>query len=160
MRLYRFGSNALRTPEEEFNGQGGVLYGGRWHLKGKPVVYASTSEPLALLEKLVHRKGRSSPVVYPLYVANLSDDLIEELPADCLPPDWRSIYPPPSTQRLGHDWLVSQSTVGLLVPSVLISGIAPEVKNCLLNPLHPEFKQVAVVGPIQLAVDPRFPSNC
>jgi hypothetical protein len=43
-----------------------------------------------------------------------------------------------------------------LVPSVLISGTDPKVKNCLLNPAHPEFRQVAIVGPILLAVDSRF----
>jgi RES domain-containing protein len=73
-----------------------------------------------------------------------------------LPADWRSIYPPTSTQRLGFDWLASNSAVGLVVPSVLVSGIDPKVKNCLLNPVHPEYGQVDVVGPVLLAVDPRF----
>jgi RES domain-containing protein len=155
VRLYRFGSNTLRPPEEEFDGRGGILAGGRWHIKGKPVVYTSTSEPLALLEKLVHRKSRAQVLVYPLYIANVPDHLLEELPAHQLPHDWRSIYPPLSTQRLGHEWLVNESAVGLLVPSVLVSGSSPEVKNCILNPVHPEFKKVPIVGPIQLAVDPR-----
>jgi RES domain-containing protein len=155
VRLYRFGSNSLRPPEEEFNGQGAVLSGGRWHIKGRPGVYSSTSEPLALLEKLVHRK-RSPVRVYPLYIAEVPDNLIEELPAASLPHDWRSLYPPASTQRLGAEWLLAQSAVGLLVPSILLSGTAPEIKNCLLNPLHPEFSKVAIVGPIQLAVDPRL----
>jgi RES domain-containing protein len=156
VKFYRFGSNPLRPPDEEFNGQGGVLFGGRWHIRGTPAVYASTSEPLALLEKLVHNRSRSSRLMYPLYVADVPDNLVEEAPASSLPADWRSVYPPNSTQRLGHNWLISQSAVGLLVPSVLISGTDPKVKNCLLNPPHPEFRQVAIVGPILLAVDSRF----
>jgi RES domain-containing protein len=84
------------------------------------------------------------------------ENLIEELPATSLPADWRSIAPTPSTQRLGNSWLASRSAVGLLVPSILITGAAPEVKNCLINPEHPEFKQVTLKGPILLALDSRF----
>ena len=156
MRQYRFGSDSTRPAAQEFNGQGGVLAAGRWHTKGTPVVYASTSEPLALLEKLVHR--RLSPViaVYSLYIAEVPDNLMEELPATSLPPDWRSIAPTTSTRRLGNNWLKSRSAVGLLVPSILITGAEPEVKNCLINPGHPEFKQVTLSGPILLALDSRF----
>lgn len=156
MRLYRFGSNSTRLAAQEFNGQGGVLAAGRWHIKGTPVAYASTSEPLALLEKLVHRRLPPVTAVYPLYIADVPDNLIEELPATSLPPDWRSIAPTPSTQRLGNSWLAGRSAVGLLVPSILITGAAPEVKNCLINPEHPEFKQVTLSGPILLALDSRF----
>lgn len=105
MKLYRFGSGSARPAVEEFNGQGGVLAAGRWHIKGKLVVYASTSEPLALLEKLVHR--RSATVVYPLYIADVPDHLIEELPATSLPAD--SIFPSRYTQRLGNNWLIGRS---------------------------------------------------
>jgi RES domain-containing protein len=110
-------------------------------------VYASTCEPLALLEKLVHFAGLRRPA-YSLYIA--------DLPAASLPPDWRSIYPPPSTQQLGSNWLASKSAAGLLVPSVLISGADPRIKNCLLNPEHPGYAHAKFSGPIPLAIDPRF----
>ena len=156
MRLYRFGSDSARPAAQEFNGQGGVLAAGRWHIKGTPVVYASTSEPLALLEKLIHRRLSSVTAVYPLFIADVPDRLIEELPATSLPPDWRSISPSPTTQRLGNSWLMSRSAAGLLVPSILITGADPEVKNCLVNPEHPDFNQVTLTGPILLTLDSRF----
>ena len=156
MRLYRFGSDSLRKPEEEFNGHGGVLSSGRWHIKGRSAVYAATTEPLALLEKLVHRKPGSTVPAYPLYVAEIPDTLVEELSASLLPYDWRSIYPPRSCQEAGDEWLRSLSGIGLLVPSVLVSGIEPLVKNCLVNPLHPEFNRISVSGPIPFPLDPRF----
>jgi RES domain-containing protein len=125
--------------------------------KAKRLFILSTSEPLALLEKLVHRSVASSGLIYPLYTADVPDDLIEELPVPALPRDWRSIYPPASTQRLGHEWLVSKSAVGLLVPSVLISGSQAAVKNCLVNPLHPEFKsKVQLFDPVEVPLDPRL----
>jgi RES domain-containing protein len=154
--LYRFGSDSTRLAVQEFNGQGGVLAAGRWHIKGTPVAYASTSEPLALLEKLVHRRLSSVTAVYPLYIADVPDRLVEELPGTSLPPNWRSISPSPSTQRLGNTWLMSRSAVGLLVPSILITGADPEVKNCLVNPEHPDFNLVTLSGPISLALDSRF----
>jgi len=43
-------------------------------------VYASTCEPLALLEKLVHFAGLRRPA-YSLYIADVPDNLIEDLPA-------------------------------------------------------------------------------
>ncbi|MBV9731534.1 MAG: RES family NAD+ phosphorylase, partial [Verrucomicrobia bacterium] len=73
-----------------------------------------------------------------------------------LPTDWRSISPSRSTQRLGNSWLTTGSAVGLLVPSILITGAAPEVKNCLVNPEHPDFNQVTLSGPILLTIDSRF----
>jgi RES domain-containing protein len=111
--LYRFGSDALRPADEEFNAQGGVLAPGRWSLVGRPCVYASTCEPLALLEKLIHFAGLRRPACS-LYIADVPDNLIEDLPAASLPPDWRSIYPPASTQQLGSNWLASKSAAGLL----------------------------------------------
>jgi len=166
VRLYRFGpptaarrsgTRRFRTVEQEFSGQGGILAAGRWHTKGEAAVYTSTSEPLALLEKLVHRSVASSGLIYPLYTADVPDDLIEEIPVSALPRDWRSIYPPVSTQRLGHEWLLSKSAVGLLVPSVLISGSEAAVKNCLVNPLHPEFKsKVQLFDPVEVPLDPRL----
>ncbi len=157
MRLYRFGADPHRPPADEFNGQGGILADGRWHIKGRPAVYASTSEPLALLEKLVHRMRVSNVAVYPLYIAEIPDDLIEELSASDFPPDWPSIYPPLSTRELGSKWLAGQSALGLLVPSVLISSSASETKNCLINPAHPKFHRAVLSGPIMLPLDPRFP---
>jgi RES domain-containing protein len=117
---------------------------------------ASTSEPLALLEKLVHRRQSPARATYPLYVAEVPDHLIEELPATSLPTDWRSIYPSSTTQLLGNTWLTGRSAVGLLVPSILITGAAPEVKNCFVNPRHPDFSQITLSEPILLPLDSGF----
>src|SRR5260370_32469416 len=97
--LWRFGGDGLRPGGGEFNGQGGLLAPGRWSLVGRPSVYASTCEPLALLDKLVHFAGLRRPA-YSLYIADVPDNLIEHLPDAALPRDWRSSYPPPSTHQL------------------------------------------------------------
>ena len=156
MKLFRFGSDPRRPAAQEFAGTGGLVGDGRWHFIGTPCVYTATCEPLALLEKLIHR-GRRRPRSYSLYIADLPDSLAEELQPEDYPIDWRSIYPPASTQRLGNDWLIEKMRVGLIVPSVLLSGLDdPRIKNCLLNPLHPDFDQVTISGPIAFGLDPRF----
>jgi RES domain-containing protein len=153
--FYRFGARTKRPAAEEFDGTGGLLGAGRWHIKGTKVVYAANNEPLALLEKVVHRSA-SRLLVYPLYFADVPDDLVDELPANKLPHDWKSIYPPKSTMQLGADWLASNKFVALLVPSVLISG-RDKSRNCLINPAHPKIGRVEFSGPEMIAYDPRFP---
>jgi hypothetical protein len=37
--LFRFGSNRLRTPQEEYNGAGGLKGEGRWHIMGERCVH-------------------------------------------------------------------------------------------------------------------------
>jgi hypothetical protein len=46
-----------------------------------------------------------------------------------------------------HRWVKENDTI-LLVPSVLISGTDPRIKNCLLNPEHPGFAHAKFSGPI------------
>jgi RES domain-containing protein len=98
-----------------------------------PVIYGATSEALALLEKLVHR-GLPGPDIYPLYHAEIPDGMVEHFPHSELPVDWRSIYPPLSTQRIGDQWLKSKKSLVLLVPSILITG-GDGSRNCILNPM-------------------------
>lgn len=155
MIFYRFGSDARRKAKDEFDGSGGLYGAGRWHIKGRRVVYGATSEALALLEKLVHR-CLPGPSTYPLYHADIPEDLVESLKESDLPVDWRSIYPPVSTQRIGDQWLQSKRSLVLLVPSVLITG-GDGSRNCVLNPEHPEFPNIILSGPTIVPVDTRFP---
>jgi RES domain-containing protein len=151
VRLYRFGTDPFRSPDQEFNGRGGVLYAGRWHFKGTPCVYASLSQSLALLEVLVHRRPKE-PTAYPLYVAEVPERFLQVLHPTAYPEFWRSLYPSPSTQRLGTGWLKSKGAVGLIVPSVILPG----QYNCLLNPESPDYPHVTVEGPLMTLVDPRL----
>lgn len=156
MFLYRFGNDASRSAVEEFNGMGGFLGAGRWHIQGTPVVYTATSEELALLEKLVHMPPHSKAVSFPLYIAELSESLVQQLRTDSLPSDWRSLSPPRSTQALGDRWLRRLDGVALLVPSVLTTGFSGRAKNCLLNPKHPDFSSAKLTGPLLVPIDPRL----
>jgi RES domain-containing protein len=70
-------------------GDGGMRAAGRWHTRGRRVVYCSESPAAALLEILVHFEidVRDLPTRYRLLKLHMPDNLDVEVPAD-LPADW------------------------------------------------------------------------
>jgi RES domain-containing protein len=112
----------------------------RWHQAGRPVIYASTSIALAALEYAVHTAVRPADTVL----------LTMELPADSvlkidqylegpLPGNWAAVEA--QTQHIGTEWLTSNQSIALEVPSVVI----PLERNLILNPSHPRFSEVRTI---------------
>jgi RES domain-containing protein len=62
---------------------------------------------------------------------------------------------PAACRLMGDDWLGSNSTPVLEVPSVLV----PKQKNYLVNPSHPRFSEITVVESHLFAFDSRLLSN-
>lgn len=141
-----------RFASEAFSGEGARLYGGRWNSPGHPVVYAAGSRALAVLEMLVHLEAPQLLERYQLFEAVLPEPLITELAVKDLPQDWRDDPVPRSAQALGDAWIEKASSAVLRVPSVPI----PEEHNYLLNPQHPEFKQVRISAAQNFHFDPRL----
>lgn len=135
------------------SGYGSTLRAGRWHPRGRPVVYCASSPSLALLETLVHVDRpdllRFAYVVLPVTLRN---DHIERLETDDLPADWQAWPYPLSTQILGVRWFDEQRSVALLLPSAVI----PHERNVLVNPLHPRFHEAVVGEPEPFTVDLRL----
>lgn len=123
------------------DGVGGLMVAGRWHRRGQPILYTSSSAALAALEVLVHVEPLQAPDDLRLMRLDLPDDLaIETLDPARLPEDWRSLPSPQSTQAIGSDWLQRRSSAALRVPSVIV----PVDSNVLLNPRHPEIARVRI----------------
>lgn len=141
-----------RFAREAFSGEGARLYGGRWNSPGHPAVYAAGSRALAVLEMLVHLEMPQLLERYQLFEAVLPESLITELAVKNLPRDWRDDPVPKSAQAVGDEWIEKASSAVLCVPSVLI----PEEHNYLLNPRHPDFKQVRISAPQNFRFDPRL----
>src|SRR3546814_17761488 len=57
------------------DGAGGLVVGGRWHSKGRPIVYAAESTALAMLEVLVHLDVDSIPPPFQLMRLQVPDGL-------------------------------------------------------------------------------------
>ena len=122
-------------------GVGGLLVSGRWHRRGRPILYTSGSAALAALEVLVHVEPLNAPDDLRLLALEFPDDLsIETLDLTLLPKDWRSLPAPVSTQAIGADWLQRRSSLALRVPSVVV----PVDSNVLLNPHHPDMNRVRI----------------
>src|SRR5215217_1679308 len=141
-----------RRAGTAFDGEGARLYGGRWNSPGTRMVYTSSTISLAVLEVLVHLQEASLLSSYSLISAGFDDALVERLDHYMLPDGWRSYPAPSELQRIGDEWLQSQRSVALEVPSVIVV----RESNYLLNPAHPDFSSVVIGEPEPFTFDERL----
>lgn len=137
------------TAKLAFGGQGGIYGSGRWHQRGRPIVYTSAHRSLALLEIMVHLDARWHLQPMEAWEIEVPESFIR-IPVD-LPDDWK--YNLEGTRAYGDAWLASRGSVALRVPSVIV----PSEFNVLINPSHPEFNLDWVrKGPESMDLDPRL----
>jgi len=136
----------------DLGGWGGRKFSSRWASLGKRVVYLAESPAGALLEVLVHLQFEEDelPDEYQLIEVSIPDGIsMRELePSSRI--DWKE--KPRTTQRIGDAWLVSLETPLARVPSAIV----PHTWNYLLNPEHPDAKQVQVAEIIRERFDNRL----
>lgn len=142
-----------RYSETAFSGTGGLETSGRWHHKGRPVIYAAGTLSLAALESLVHIGRRDAKIALVSVQATIPDDLSAvSVDLGSLPPNWSASPPIEATMALGTEWLVEARGAILRVPSVVIAGEF----NYLLNPRHPDFRRIRVSAPVPFSFDTRL----
>ena len=118
------------------NGAGGLVAPGRWHSKGRPVVYMAETSALAMLEVLVGYEVAQIPATFQLLAIDTPDDLaITRWPAD------QDHHDPALTTAWGDAFLHTGDAAIARVPSV----VAPYGWNCLLNPLHPDAARIRLL---------------
>lgn len=140
MQVFRL---ARANRRHDLSGWGAYLVGGRWNLPGRAVLYTAENRALAAMEVLVHLPSDTLPTDMYLLTLDVPDTLSrEELTVAQLPPDWQRLSQPQPTATLGSEWLQAGRSLALRVPSVLM----PQEHNLLLNPVHPDFGQVRLVG--------------
>ena len=147
MIAWRFSNHAT------LDGGGGLRAPGRWHSRGRRIVYLSANPATALLEMLVHMElgVAELPLSYQLLKVGIADDINREAidPGD-LPSGWRSRYE--VTRKIGDDWLRSGASAILEVPCAIVA----ETTNILLNPAHPDGRRVAVLEATKAVLDERL----
>jgi len=123
------------------------------HSKGRPVVYCCQNPATALLETLVHIEmdAEDRPEHFQVLKIEGPDSIARErIEYAGLPAGWTEDIP--ATQAIGSSWLVSHRSLLLEVPSVLV----PETWNVLVNPLHPEARQLTITDVMQHPFDTRL----
>ncbi|MBV8520631.1 MAG: RES domain-containing protein [Acetobacteraceae bacterium] len=144
MQIYRLGTRAYPV----WDGAGAAAAAGRWNPPGMPVIYASGSLALAMLERLVQRRNFRGTLVVE---ADVPDDLpITDLLA-APPRNWRELNSPEAVEA-GAAWLMAQRTAVLRVPSAIV----PREPNYVVNPAHSDAARIAPSHPEELEWDSRL----
>lgn len=138
--------------DKAMSGDGSYRRGGRWNPPGIRVVYCADSRALALVEVLANVRRPALLGTQPWVVmrVDVPADLVER--PGRVPESWRETPYPTATQAFGAEWVQSQRSVALRVPSVVVPGEF----NYLLNPAHPQYAKVRVGQPEPFAFDPRL----
>lgn len=137
----------------DLSGKGAELYGGRWNSKGVDLLYTSQSRALAFAELAIHLPVGIVPKDYFLVAVNIPDSVnIFKLKPSDLPADWRSNPHSNSTQRIGDQFVLESKYLVLQVPSALVPGDF----NFLVNPGHPQLREVTIENIEPFEFDSRF----
>lgn len=137
---------------EDLTGTGAKLHGGRWNPKGISILYTAQNKSLAALELLVHLDKNSVPDDLQIISLEFPDNEIivfDKKQYKKLIEDNNSL---PKFKETGKTWILSNKSLGLKVPSVLIPGES----NILINPAHKSFKKLKIKKIEQFNYDERF----
>ena len=132
---------------------GGLRAPGRWHTRGRRVVYTAPNPATALLEVLVHAEIdlEDIPVTFRYLEIEAPESIaVETVEPAALKPGWRTDAQ--ATRRIGDEWLESGRTALLRVPSAIV----PATWNLIVNPRHAEGTAIRVARIHEQAVDTRL----
>lgn len=148
MIVYRF---VHRKFANEFSGTGARLHGGRWNPIGFPVIYASESISLALLEILANALTLEELQQVQLMEIDIPPSIdYHDIKLQSLKKDWKHDFD--YTQWMGQEILRTQKSLLTRCPSAIVN----KEHNYLINPLHAEFKKVKFSNTADFQFDERL----
>ena len=122
-------------------------------MRGDLVIYTAESRSLACLENLVHRSGEGANNLYKVMIIEIPEAVaMDTIALSFLKKDWHTIDNYVYCQSLGSRWLTEAKSAILKVPSVVIK----KEHNYLINPNHPDFKKIKLLGSEDFDFDRRF----
>ena len=116
------------------------------------MIYTAGSVSLAMLEVLAHGVEESEAHDYEVTPVDFDQALVATASVDDLPRDWSAPAPSLATQMFGIEWVRSNKTPALRVPS----AVNPLEFNYLLNPNHRRWRELRIGNPITWPFDPRL----
>jgi len=147
MRLWRI------SDFTDLSGVGGLYASGRWHTRGRHIVYLADHPASALLEVLVRLEVAAAdmPSIYRLLAIDVPDEIVVSAEGVGDRPDgWQDNFA--WSRGIGDSWLIGGRSGLLRVPSAIV----PNTFNWLLNPRHPEAARVTIAETFRAAFDPRL----
>ncbi len=135
------------------DGEGSFRFGGRWNSPGTRVLYTASSLSLATLELFVHLNSEALLAAYSFASITIGEGAVERVEESAeLPTNWEVFPPPEDTQRIGDEWVASETRLVLSVPSAVL----PVERNYLINVGHPDFRKLALSRPEPFVIDNRL----
>jgi RES domain-containing protein len=141
------------SNHRSLDGTGGLRASGRWHTRGRRIVYCCDHPATALLEVLAHFNSsiEDVPVRYTLLKIDAPADIsTSRIEPTVLRGSWR--HRTAVTRKLGDEWIGKGDAALLTVPCALV----PETWNVLVNPLHPEHETIKIVAIYEQPFDTRL----
>ncbi len=125
----------------------------RWNPNDVEIIYTASSISLACLENVVHRNHLGLNQLFNVMTIEVPDHMEHDLiHLSDLPDDWKTFEKMPFTQAIGERWMKGNGTALLSVPSSIID----KETNWLINPKHPDFKQVKLMESVPFVFDSRI----
>lgn len=135
------------------SGKGASSAGARWNSAGTEVIYTAESRSLAMAEVAVHFGMGTMPLDYMMMTLEVPNTAtVVEIYTKELPPDWNRWPPLLETRQIGDEFIRSNKVCLLKVPSAVTQGDF----NYLINPSHPEFSGIKIVGYEKFPFDKRL----
>lgn len=112
-------------------------------------MYTSENRATAALEILVHvKRAQLLSDNYVMFELDVPNDLFATLDPQALPKGWDAPIETTASTDIGDAWFDAR----VRVPSVVVRCES----NLLLNPEHPDFKQVVIHSPERFLFDARL----
>lgn len=121
---------------KDLSGIGGTIVSGRWHTKGRPVVYLADWPSTCVLEVLVHFEMTMGDLPEAFTLLRIEFPAPVSVQDGNLQLETGWSVRQDLTQAMGDAWLASGESLLLKVPTVIV----PENCNYIFNPAHPEAK--------------------
>ncbi len=150
MRVFRL----LRKKYKiELSGKGAAMFGNRWNSKGTELIYCADSRALAMAEVAVHLSLAILPNDYVMVEIEIPEKVsMASLSRNDLLKGWNSFPHHSSTQKVGDDFFAERESCVLKVPSAVVPGDF----NFLINPYHPDFTNIKIIGQEDFPFDRRI----
>ena len=135
------------------SGKGAAFAGARWNSPGVELIYTSANRSLAMAEVAVHLTLATLPSDFMMMTIHIPDSLkLKKTTKAELPPKWSSFPPPASNKAIGDKFVADNKYCVLQIPSAVTQGDF----NFLINPNHPEFMKIKIVGVEKFPFDNRI----